>query len=444
MAKKLFLVDIDLNGNQLLNAVLQNLAIHPTSKPDGYTYFNTTSKSVWVKASTNPNSDGSGWLDLGISVTNLGNNTSPTGVTITSSTGTSTILPLADITNSGLLSPDDKVKLNKVIMTDTTDVSGASWVTADVTTNSTIKVPTASAVKAYVDNLLSSNDAMIFKGTLGTGGTITSLPTVYNTGWAYKIITTGTYAGVSCEVGDMIIAIVDRTTGGVNADWTVLQTNTDGIVTGAVSSVDGNIATFNGTTGKIIKDSGIAVTDIALKSTTITAGTGLTGGGDLSSNKTINVVSADDGITVNTDNIKLNIVNDLVTTSTTRAVSATQAKALQDTKAPLASPALTGVPTAPTAAVDTNTTQLATTAYVNGQGYQKISTLKYKFILATSATTYTILQTSHLKGVNPIVQVRENPTGQDVFVDISIAANGDVTINFNIAPAANAYVVIVQ
>lgn len=38
-----------------------------------------------------------------------------------------------------------------------------------------------------------------------------------------------------------------------------------------------------------------------------------------------------------------------------------------DTKAPIASPSLTGTPTAPTAAADTNTTQLATTAFVLGQ-----------------------------------------------------------------------------
>jgi hypothetical protein len=38
-----------------------------------------------------------------------------------------------------------------------------------------------------------------------------------------------------------------------------------------------------------------------------------------------------------------------------------------DAKAPLASPGLTGTPTAPTAATDTNTTQLATTAFVLGQ-----------------------------------------------------------------------------
>ena len=36
-------------------------------------------------------------------------------------------------------------------------------------------------------------------------------------------------------------------------------------------------------------------------------------------------------------------------------------------KAPLASPALTGTPTAPTAAVGTNTTQIATTAFVNAE-----------------------------------------------------------------------------
>ena len=47
--------------------------------------------------------------------------------------------------------------------------------------------------------------------------------------------------------------------------------------------------------------------------------------------------------------------------------------------APLASPALTGTPTSTTAAVDTNTTQVATTAFVIGQGYLKA---------ATAATTY--------------------------------------------------------
>lgn len=58
-------------------------------------------------------------------------------------------------------------------------------------------------------------------------------------------------------------------------------------------------------------------------------------------------------------------------------------------RAPLASPALTGTPTAPTAAVDTNTTQLATTAYVIGQGYLKSS---------TAASTYAPLASPSLTG----------------------------------------------
>lgn len=44
-----------------------------------------------------------------------------------------------------------------------------------------------------------------------------------------------------------------------------------------------------------------------------------------------------------------------------------QVDALASSKAPLASPAFTGAPTAPTAAQGTNTTQLATTAFVNAE-----------------------------------------------------------------------------
>lgn len=60
------------------------------------------------------------------------------------------------------------------------------------------------------------------------------------------------------------------------------------------------------------------------------------------------------------------------------------------TKAPIASPTFTGVPAAPTAAVDTDTTQLATTAYVIGQGYLKS---------ATAASTYAPLASPALTGV---------------------------------------------
>jgi hypothetical protein len=135
---------------------------------------------------------------------------------------------------------------------------------------SSAAIPRADAVKTYVDALLSANDAMIFKGTLGTGGTITSLPTTYSAGWTYRVITAGTYAGVVCEVGDLIIAVIDRSgTGNLNSDWTVAQTNIDGAV---------------------------------LTTRTLTAGNGLTGGGDLSTDRTFNV-GAGDGISVASDSV---------------------------------------------------------------------------------------------------------------------------------------------
>jgi hypothetical protein len=125
----------------------------------------------------------------------------------------------------------------------------------------------ADAVKTYIDGLLSANDAMMFKGTLGTGGTITSLPTTYSAGWAYKVITAGTYAGVVCEVGDLIIAVVDRTgSGNLNSDWTVIQTNIDGAVTGPSSATNGNFPIFSGTTGKIIANSSYNASSFAIAS----------------------------------------------------------------------------------------------------------------------------------------------------------------------------------
>jgi hypothetical protein len=59
--------------------------------------------------------------------------------------------------------------------------------------------------------------------------------------------------------------------------------------------------------------------------------------------------------------------NTALDTSTTKYPSNAIVKAAVDAKAPLASPALSGTPTAPTAAVDTATTQIATTAMVVAQ-----------------------------------------------------------------------------
>lgn len=107
---------------------------------------------------------------------------------------------------------------------------------------------------------LGLDDAMHFKGTLGTDGTITALPASgYRSGDTYKVITAGVYAGQSCEAGDLIMAITDATAGATEvaeADWTVAQTNIDGAVTGPAASVDAHVAVFDGASGKQVADSG--------------------------------------------------------------------------------------------------------------------------------------------------------------------------------------------
>jgi hypothetical protein len=55
-----------------------------------------------------------------------------------------------------------------------------------------------------------------------------------------------------------------------------------------------------------------------------------------------------------------------------------------DTKAPIGSPGLTGTPTAPTAGADTNTTQLATTAFVLGQAGTSAPSMNGSAAIGTS------------------------------------------------------------
>lgn len=65
-------------------------------------------------------------------------------------------------------------------------------------------------------------------------------------------------------------------------------------------------------------------------SCTITAGNGLTGGGDLTADRTININPADDSLTVTADNVKVNTNNTLTSTSTTQPLSANQGKVLNE------------------------------------------------------------------------------------------------------------------
>lgn len=132
----------------------------------------------------------------------------------------------------------DQVGLGKVenksvseILTDAALTGTPTAPTAAPGTNTT-QIATTQFVTNAISNGIAASDAMIFKGTLGTGGNPGTLPKTYSTGWTYRVIEAGTYAGQECEIGDLVIALTSRS-GSENqdADWTVAQTNIDGAIT---------------------------------------------------------------------------------------------------------------------------------------------------------------------------------------------------------------------
>lgn len=105
---------------------------------------------------------------------------------------------------------------------------------------------------------LQNASGISFKGAVNSNN---PLPTVaYKAGWQYSVAEAGTYAGQSCEVGDLILCIKDYASGSAsNKDWAVLQVNIVGAVTGPANSVANRVAVFSDTSGKQIKDSGFTL-----------------------------------------------------------------------------------------------------------------------------------------------------------------------------------------
>lgn len=90
-----------------------------------------------------------------------------------------------------------------------------------------------------------ANDAMRFKGTIGLtsannyiiNGAEAEFPSkTAEVGDTYRVVTAGRYAGVQCEVGDLLICIIADSTG-KNTAWTVAQTNINGQIYHTINGV---------------------------------------------------------------------------------------------------------------------------------------------------------------------------------------------------------------
>lgn len=129
-------------------------------------------------------------------------------------------------------------------------------------------MPTEKAVRDAITGALSAADAMKYMGVIDCAAN-PNYPAA-NAGDTYKVGTAGKIggaSGVNVLTGDIVICKVDSTESGnhatVGANWDIISINREGEVIGPANvTADGNIALFDGTTGKVIKDSTVKISDI--------------------------------------------------------------------------------------------------------------------------------------------------------------------------------------
>ena len=103
----------------------------------------------------------------------------------------------------------------------------------------------SATIQDKINKSFVANDAMRFKGTIGLkslnnytiNGEDAEFPSkTAAVGDTYRVVSPGLYAGIQCEVGDLLICIQTDPTG-TNTAWTVAQTNINGQIYHTINGV---------------------------------------------------------------------------------------------------------------------------------------------------------------------------------------------------------------
>ena len=196
--------------------------------------------------------------------------------------------------------------------TPTAPTAAAGTDTQQIATTAFVKTAVANAL----DGLIVEN-ALEFKGIATAASDVPAegeIGDIYLAGEAYESI-----AG-KLEAGDMLVY--------TEAGWNVIQKNIDGAVTSVETvSEAGDIVVFNAADGKVVKNSGIKAADVVQKGRKVSAGSGLTGGGDLSGDITISHATKAEGVVNNGKGFTTDITVDEyghIVSSTKAAISITE------------------------------------------------------------------------------------------------------------------------
>jgi len=424
MARK-FLVSIDLNKNELLNARIQNLGSAPSSPVSGQVYYNTSDNVLyfyngaeWIptSGSTEVIQDVIGSsVSGGVGLTATYNDASGTttidldNTSVTAgSYGSSTEIPTFTVDAQGRLtaagsstiSTDLNISSDSgsdtiSLLTETLTVAGGEGIDTSVSGNTvTISAEDATATNKGVASF-NSTDFSVTNGHVSLAKD--------------PVITlSGDVAGSATmtNLGDVTITTT------VQPNSVALGTDTTG----------NYIATIAGTANEItVSGSGSesAAVTIGLPDDVTVTGN-LTIGGNLDVQGTINSIST----------TEVNIVDNKVVLNT------------NVTGAPSANAGLkVNRGTSSDVELLWNETDDQWTLTNDGTNYHEI-TRKYKATLSTSATTYTVTHNLGTKDV--VVQIYEvaSPYAQ-IETDVEHTSTSAVTIKFAVAPSAGEYRVVV-